>query len=415
MSNATLSRIINSNEEDANKAAANVMLITFVIFTAVYILNLVGVFVIDEPDMTIAYCVSSVFLILPTILNKYVPLSAKWLKYLYIIFSELFLLTVTTVLSYHVVVIYAYPIALAGLYFSKKLTNISTLCTLAVTVAGQLLGFFLDLRFDHNFYTLQRLVVYGIIPRILTLLSLAALLRLLTVRTSKLLSEDADNYESLIMYNQDMIYGFATLVENRDENTGGHIRRTSIYAELLARELQKTEEYADKITDEFVECLAMVAPLHDIGKISIPDSILCKPGRLTEEEFGVMKTHAEKGGEIIREVFFHVSDEDYRAMAYDVAHFHHEKWNGKGYPEGRYGKDIPLSARIMSVADVFDAVSEKRCYREAMPLEECFRIIENGRGVDFDPIIVDAFLDIREMITEVRSSTAGKALPFVSL
>lgn len=403
MSNATLSRIINSNEEDANKAAANVMLITFAIFTAVYILNLVGVFVIDEPDMTIAYCVSSVFLILPTILNKYVPLSAKWLKYLYIIFSELFLLMVTTVLSYHVVVIYAYPIALAGLYFSKKLTNISTLCTLAVTVAGQLLGFFLDLRFDHNFYTLQRLVVYGIIPRILTLLSLAALLRLLTVRTSKLLSEDADNYESLIMYNQDMIYGFATLVESRDESTGGHIKRTSIYAEMLAEELGKTERYKDIIDDEFIGCIAMVAPLHDIGKISIPDNILCKPGRLTPSEFAIMKTHAEKGGQIVRDTFSHIADERYKTMAYEVARYHHEKWNGKGYPEGLSGEKIPLPARIMAVADVFDAVSEKRCYRDAMPIEECFRIIENGMGTDFDPDAAAAFLRIRDKITEERN------------
>lgn len=403
MSNATLSRIINSNEEDANKAAANVMLITFAIFTAVYILNLVGVFVIDEPDMTIAYCVSSVFLILPTILNKYVSLSAKWLKYLYIIFSELFLLMVTTVLSYHVVVIYAYPIALAGLYFSKKLTNISTLCTLAVTVAGQLLGFFLDLRFDHNFYTLQRLVVYGIIPRILTLLSLAALLRLLTVRTSKLLSEDADNYESLIMYNQDMIYGFATLVESRDENTGGHIKRTSIYAEMLAEELGKTERYKDIIDDEFIGCIAMVAPLHDIGKISIPDNILCKPGRLTPSEFAIMKTHAEKGGQMVRDTFSHIADERYKTMAYEVARYHHEKWNGKGYPEGLSWEEIPLPARIMAVADVFDAVSEKRCYRDAMPIEECFRIIENGMGTDFDPDAAAAFLRIRDKITEERN------------
>lgn len=403
MSNATLSRIINSNEEDANKAAANVMLITFAIFTAVYILNLVGVFVIDEPDMTIAYCVSSVFLILPTILNKYVPLSAKWLKYLYIIFSELFLLMVTTVLSYHVVVIYAYPIALAGLYFSKKLTNISTLCTLAVTVAGQLLGFFLDLRFDHNFYTLQRLVVYGIIPRILTLLSLAALLRLLTVRTSKLLSEDADNYESLIMYNQDMIYGFATLVESRDESTGGHIKRTSIYAEMLAEELGKTERYKNIIDDEFIGCIAMVAPLHDIGKISIPDNILCKPGRLTPSEFAIMKTHAEKGGQMVRDTFSHIADERYKTMAYEVARYHHEKWNGKGYPEGLSGEKIPLPARIMAVADVFDAVSEKRCYRDAMPIEECFRIIENGMGTDFDPDAAAAFLRIRDKITEERN------------
>lgn len=403
MSNTALSRIINQNEEDANKAAANVMLITFVIFTVVYILNLAGIFVINDPDMTIAYCLSAVFLLLPKLMNRFVTTSAKWLKYLYIMLSELFLLVISTVLSYHVVVVYAYPIALAGLYFSKKLTNISTASTIAVTIAGQMMGHFLDLCTDHNFYNLHRLVVYGIIPRTLTLLSFAALLRFLTVRTSKLLSEDADNYEQLIEYNQDMVYGFATLVENRDESTGGHIKRTSIYVEMLAEQLSNTEKYKDIIDDEFIDCITMVAPLHDIGKISIPDSILCKHGKLTEEEFAVMKTHAEKGGKIVRETFSHIAGENYKKMAYEVARYHHEKWNGRGYPEGLSGENIPLPARIMAVADVFDAVSEKRCYRNAMPIDECFRIIENGSGIDFDPDIATAFLSIHDRIIEERN------------
>lgn len=415
MSNATLSKIINKNEEDANRSVANVMLITFAIFSLVYILNVVGIFTIYMPAMTVAYIVSGILLITPKILNRVFGTAAKWMKYLYVSFAALFLLVVTTTLTYHVVVMYAYPIAIAGMYFSKKLTRLSSLITAAVTVCGQFAGYFLNWRPDYNFTTMHGLIFFSILPRLMVLISFAALLQLLTDRTSKLLSENADNYERLLLHNQDMIYGFATLVENRDENTGGHIRRTSIYAELLARKLQETKEYGDKITDEFVECLSMVAPLHDIGKISIPDSILCKPGRLTAEEFEIMKSHSEKGGNIIRETFFHVSDEDYRDMAYDVARFHHEKWNGKGYPEGRSGTDIPLAARIMSVADVFDAVSEKRCYRDAMPLEECFRIIENGRGVDFDPVIADAFLGIKEIITDVRSSTAGKALPLISI
>ncbi len=403
MSNATLSRIINKNEEDANKATANVMLITFAIFTAVYILNLVGVFVIDYSDMNIAYLVSAACLLLPKLINRFVPLTEKWLKYLYILLSELFLLVITIVLSFHAVVVYAYPIALAGLYFNKKLTNISIISTLTVTIAGQFLGFYIDLVHDNNYTSLHSLICYGIIPKTLTLLSLAALIKLLTTRTSKLLSEDADNYEQLIMYNQDMIYGFATLVESRDENTGGHIKRTSIYAEMLAEKLSTTERYKDIIDDEFIGCLAMVAPLHDIGKISIPDSILCKPGRLSPSEFEIMKTHAEKGGQMVRETFSHIADERYKTMAYEVARYHHEKWNGKGYPEGLSGQKIPLAARIMAVADVFDAVSEKRCYRDAMPIDECFRIIENGSGTDFDPDAAAAFLSIRDKIIEERN------------
>ncbi len=133
-------------------------------------------------------------------------------------------------------------------------------------------------------------------------------------------------------------------------------------------------------------------------------AILQKPGKLTAEEFDVMKTHAAKGGEIIKETFQSMGNDEYEKIAYQVARFHHEKWNGKGYPEGLSRKEIPLCARIMAVADVFDAVSAKRCYRDAMPLEQCFLIIENGSGQDFDPYIADVFLDMKEMITNIVES-----------
>ncbi|MBQ8568652.1 MAG: HD domain-containing protein [Oscillospiraceae bacterium] len=401
MSGKTYSRIIQKNEQDANRTAANVMTISFVIFTFIYILNLTGIFIIDAVPMAIAYCISGVLLMLPRLLNKVIGTASRKLKYIYVSFAALFLLMIISVLTYHVVVIYAYPIAIAGLYFSKRLTRFSTVLTVLVTVGGQLIGFFLD-RPDNNFKTMDNLLLYGIFPRLLTLLSFAAILELMTTRTSRLLKEDAENYEQQVLYSQDMIYGFATLVENRDENTGGHIKRTSIYSRLLASKLKEKGIYSDIITDEFIECLAMVAPLHDIGKISIPDSVLCKPGKLTDEEFDIMKSHSAKGGEIIKSTFSHVADNDYRTMAYEVARYHHEKWNGRGYPEGISGEDIPLAARIMTVADVFDAVSEKRCYRDAMPLEKCFQIISEGIGRDFDPVIAETFLELREEITQIR-------------
>ena len=142
--------------------------------------------------------------------------------------------------------------------------------------------------------------------------------------------------------------------------------------------------------------------MHDIGKISVPDVILQKPGKLTEEEFATIKLHAESGGKIIKETFGHLGNGQYTQMAYEVARYHHEKWNGKGYPEGLIRKEIPLCARIMAIADVFDAVSEKRCYRDAMPLEKCFSIIEEGSGQDFDPLLVEVFLDIREKVEQVH-------------
>lgn len=403
MSNRTFGEIIQKNEKDANRVVANVMLITFCVFTLIYILNLSGVFVIDDFYMNIAYFSGSIILILPKIINMIFGTSSGKLKYIYVTLSAIFLMILTSILTYHVVVLYVFPIAIGALYFSRKVTYFSSIITSAVTVCGQFIGFFIG-KLDDNFLDIYSLVMYGIIPRLLILISLSFLIIHLTVRTSSLLKEDAENYERQVVYSRNMIYGFATLVENRDENTGGHIKRTSVYAELLATRLKEKGIYSDIITDEFIKNLAMVAPLHDIGKIAIPDSVLCKPGKLTDDEFKIMKSHSEKGGEIIKETFSEIEDEEYKNMAYEVARYHHEKWNGKGYPEGISGEDIPLSARIMAVSDVFDAVSEKRCYRDAMPMEKCFSIISEGIGKDFDPVVAEMFLEIRDEIVSVREN-----------
>lgn len=214
--------------------------------------------------------------------------------------------------------------------------------------------------------------------------------------------------KELSNYHSEMVMGFATLVEKRDDNTGGHIRRTSLYVELLAKELRDRGHYKDVLTKDYIKNLLMAAPMHDIGKISIPDSVLQKPGKLTDEEFEIMKSHAEKGGRIIRETFGNLEDSQYMEMAYQVATFHHEKWNGKGYPRGLKDKEIPLCARIMAIADVFDAVSEKRCYRDAMPMDKCFDIIKEGSGRDFEPLLVEIFLDIRERVEAVHNSVKNK-------
>lgn len=199
-------------------------------------------------------------------------------------------------------------------------------------------------------------------------------------------------------YHGEMIMGFATLVENKDGSTGGHIKRTTAYVKLLAEELRQRGYYKEMLTKDYIKNLCLAAPMHDIGKIAVPDVILQKPGRLTAEEYEVIQQHTVDGGRIIEETFGHLGNEQYTQMAYQVARYHHEKWNGKGYPEGLANNEIPLCARIMAISDVFDAVSEKRCYREAMSLEQSFSIIQEGKGRDFDPVIADIFLDIRDKV-----------------
>lgn len=206
-------------------------------------------------------------------------------------------------------------------------------------------------------------------------------------------------------YHKEMVMGFATLVENKDGSTGGHIKRTSIYVELLTEELKRRGHYKDILTKDYTNNLYKAAPMHDIGKVAVPDEILQKPGKLTTAEFESMKFHTINGGKIIKETFEHLGNDDYAEVAYNVAMYHHEKWNGKGYPEGLSGENIPLCARIMAIADVFDAVSMNRCYRAALPLDECFGIIQQGKGVDFDPLLVDIFMDIRASVEDAHHNT----------
>lgn len=222
------------------------------------------------------------------------------------------------------------------------------------------------------------------------------------------LNQEDPTLNEISRYHSEMTMGFATLVENKDGSTGGHIKRTTAYVKLLSEELRARGYYKEILTKDYIRNLCQAAPMHDIGKIAVPDVILQKPGKLTEEEFETIKKHTTDGGRIIEETFGHLGNEAYTKMAYQVAMYHHEKWNGNGYPEGIKRKEIPLCARIMAIADVFDAVSEKRCYRDAMPLEKSFAIISEGSGQDFDPLIAEVFLEMKDKVEQIHNGICTK-------
>lgn len=206
----------------------------------------------------------------------------------------------------------------------------------------------------------------------------------------------------LDQYHDELMHGFANIIESRDDSIGGHVKRTSAYVYLLAVELRKQGYYTNVLTKDYIQNLSRAAALHDIGKIAIPDAILQKPGRLTSEEFDIMKGHTTEGGRLIHDSLSMLGDKDEINMAYDVAMYHHERWGGGGYPTGISGTQIPLAARIMAVADVFDAIAEKRCYRDAMSLDESFRILEEGSGTQFQPELITCFLKARKKVEEIQ-------------
>ena len=210
--------------------------------------------------------------------------------------------------------------------------------------------------------------------------------------------------EKMLKLQNTTIIGMATLIESRDGDTGEHVKRTSVYVAMLAQAARQAGYESETLTDSYIELLIKAAPLHDIGKIMVSDTILLKPARLTEDEFEKIKLHACEGGRIVREVIGGIGDEEYINIASDVAAYHHEKWDGSGYNEGLSGKDIPLCARIMAIADVFDALISKRCYKEKFPIGEAFEIIKDSGGTHFDPVLTDIFLDIRPEIEEYLKS-----------
>ena len=201
-----------------------------------------------------------------------------------------------------------------------------------------------------------------------------------------------------------LIYVLADMVESRDKNTGDHVRKTAAYVRLIMKKMKEKGVYEEMLTEEYMEDVANSAPLHDVGKIMVSDVILNKPDRLTDEEYEMMKKHTTAGKSIIESAMSLVKDSGYLKEAKNLATYHHERWDGRGYPTGRAGEDIPLSARIMAVADVFDALVSRRSYKEPFSFEKAMSIIKEGAGTQFDPQIAEIFVESAEEVKAVTKA-----------
>lgn len=246
-----------------------------------------------------------------------------------------------------------------------------------------------------------------LLSRVRTHLELKAAADLLKDKNAFLEAEVGRRTFEVRAIQEAIMVAMGSLAETRDNETGNHIRRTQNYVRALATRLRPHRRFATELNDEIIDLLYKSAPLHDIGKVGIPDAILLKPGKLTAEEFEIMKTHTTLGRDAIGAVERHLgAPSSFLRFAREIALYHQEKWDGSGYPERRAGDAIPLSARLMALADVYDALISRRVYKPAFPHEKAVEIIHAGRGSHFDPDIADAFLDIRD---EFRSIAANYA------
>ena len=208
-------------------------------------------------------------------------------------------------------------------------------------------------------------------------------IQLLDNYNEQLQSEVDSKTKSIVEMHDNLIMSLAAMVESRDNSTGGHIRRTSEGVRILIDEIKKEGELS--LSEEFCQDVIKAAPMHDLGKIAVDDAVLRKPGRFTDEEYEKMKQHAGEGARVIHEILQNTDDESFKVIAENVAHYHHERWDGSGYPEKLSGENIPLEARIMAIADVYDALVSKRVYKEAFDFERANTIIMEGMGTQFDP------------------------------
>lgn len=202
----------------------------------------------------------------------------------------------------------------------------------------------------------------------------------------------------IIELHDKLVLGMAQMVEGRDNSTGGHIKRTSDVIKILTDEIKKNNKL--NLSEEFLNDLVKAAPMHDIGKITIDDAILRKPGKFTDDEYEIMKTHAYEGAKILKKILENTSDENFFKIACNVAHYHHERMDGSGYPEHLRGNEIPFEARIMAIADVYDALVSKRVYKEKMSFEEADKIIMDGMGKHFDENLKEYYISARPMLEE---------------
>lgn len=217
------------------------------------------------------------------------------------------------------------------------------------------------------------------------------------------LEKEVEQKTANIIHIKDMmVLGMADMVESRDNNTGGHIKRTSAVVKVFSEKLvQYCEQFG--FDQSFLKMVAKAAPMHDLGKIAIDDAILRKPGKYNDEEYAKMKKHSEEGARIVGNILQGVEDDSFVQIAKNVANYHHEKWDGTGYPKGMAGKEIPIEARIMALADVFDALVSKRCYKDAFSFDKAFEIIEESMGQHFDPELGKVFLECRPELEYIYS------------
>ncbi len=415
----------------------NLKVLAVMVFLSILalVLDEIGVFATPRTIMLIASLVSVGVFLVPIIiyfvhdklLKKENPIiETNLLKIIIIVASFLGVTCIIVTLAFHVLLGIGIPMLMAAQYRSNKKLITAVFIASMILVPISVYGTFFFGTVDRNILKIatedidkystfaQRLelatskrmlelFLHYVLPRALCVVAMEVLVIGISNRNKLMLEKQGELSEKVQKEMQhtseiqlDIIEDLAAVVETRDCETGEHIARTKQYVNMIANILKDNDKYKDILDEKTIDQFIEAAPLHDVGKIAISDTILLKPGKLTSEEYEQMKVHTTKGGEMIYKIFKNLKDEAFIKHAHDIALYHHEKWDGTGYPEGIKEEEIPLSARIMAIADVYDALVSKRVYKDAMDPNDAFDILEKDAGSHFDPNIIEIIKKYRK-------------------
>jgi len=368
-------------------------------------LTAMDVFVLDASEMAILPGVLAPFTLSVFYITDIKKVEKPWVKYLVIVSASVVILTLFSMLSMHTVLALAIPIITSCLYFDKKVWKVSLITSVIAILIGHVLSVYLSIVFDDPIVVaMYNSLVYGFLPRILTFVIIAAICYYITSIGTEIMGEgyvQADKARKLLEEQRkthyEIVKNLATIAENKSLETGDHISRVFKYMYFLAQKADYSDDEAYNI--------ALASMLHDVGKIIVDEKILSKPGKLTDEEFEKMKAHVSYGKYLLSN-----TNNEVLNLAAQIAEHHHERWDGKGYLIGLESGQVDLCSSMMSVIDVFDALTSVRCYKDAWTKEEALEEIKRGRGTQFNPKVVDLFVENFDGISKIYEEVHAEEL-----
>lgn len=371
-------KILKEYTEHADMRIAFVcrMMVGFMLLVA--LLNLLGIFKIAPLPLYLTVVISIFDFLLPTLFYNILKIYSDKLRFILLTILVFQSGLQYAALSYHTILMLVFPLIISCLYNERKYVVFTAALSVPMIILSHLAAFQLKIVPDEPLVTLKGTILYGIVPRVIEFFGFFVICYFISHRIQKLVSTLAAKNRELHEEQENLTFSLSQIIENKSENTGQHVRRVSEYTRILCRSLGYDEE----------ECrtISLAATMHDVGKLMIPDTILDKPGRLTPEEFEIVKKHTEYGKKMLETV-----PGELFTLSTQIAWQHHEKWDGTGYNKVK-GVDIPRCARCVALADVFDALVSRRAYKSPWLPEEAFREIVAQKGRQFDPEIVDAFV-----------------------